>query len=396
MAIDTTKKIVFVNTHPIQYFAPLYQKMATYKEIDLEVLYLSTYGMQQTFDKEFNTKLVWDIPLLDGYQYRVLKNHSFSKASFGFWSFVNWGIIKYLYKKEKSIIIFHGWAHFSNVLGIFFAKLFRHTVCIRSETPLNQELLKSKGLVKIKNVLLRFLFLFVDKFLYIGSQNKAFYKNLGVKDKNLVYTPYAIDNNRFTNFANTISKREARDFLKLQQNESIVLFSAKYIEKKRPLDLIHAIAQLKANGNTTNLKVLFVGEGILRGTMEKLIDEKDLNDSIVLTGFINQLSIPYYYAAADIFVMTSDIGETWGLSVNEAMNFGLPVVISSTPGSAYDLVEKDENGFVFPTGNINELSSAIELLLSDKKKQEKFGARSKEIIKSFSFECIIGNLIKTF
>ncbi len=68
-------------------------------------------------------------------------------------------------------------------------------------------------------------------------------------------------------------------------------------------------------------------------------------ENVHLTGFINQSVIPKYYAIGDAFVMCSQEGETWGLSVNEAMNFALPIVVSDMVGCSEDLVEEGQNGY---------------------------------------------------
>ena len=57
---------------------------------------------------------------------------------------------------------------------------------------------------------------------------------------------------------------------------------------------------------------------------------------------------------ADVFVLPS-LNETWGLSVNEAMVCGCAVLLSSTIGSAPDLVTDGFNGYVFQLNNQNEM-----------------------------------------
>jgi hypothetical protein len=69
------KKIIIINSHPIQYFAPLYKKM-TEEGLDVEVWYCSDESIRGENDKGFGTTVKWDIPLLDGYRYRFFKNHS--------------------------------------------------------------------------------------------------------------------------------------------------------------------------------------------------------------------------------------------------------------------------------------------------------------------------------
>lgn len=60
-------KLAILNTHPIQYFAPLYKELAKQENIDLTVLYCSKWGVEEYVDPQFKTSFKWDIPLLDGY-----------------------------------------------------------------------------------------------------------------------------------------------------------------------------------------------------------------------------------------------------------------------------------------------------------------------------------------
>ena len=94
---------------------------------------------------------------------------------------------------------------------------------------------------------------------------------------------------------------------------------------------------------------------------------------------------------ADIFVMCSGIGETWGLSVNEAMNFSLPVIISDTCGCSCDLVT--QNGIVFEEGNVPNLVQAMRSLIDNESMRLKMGRNSSVNIMNYSFETVVNNLL---
>ncbi|MEL7122806.1 MAG: glycosyltransferase family 1 protein, partial [Bacteroidota bacterium] len=85
--------IVFLNSHPIQYFAPLYQNL-TQNGLDVEIWYASKHGIAGEKDREFGTKVKWDIPILEGYQYRFLSNQSFRPSIYRFWGLANWSVLK--------------------------------------------------------------------------------------------------------------------------------------------------------------------------------------------------------------------------------------------------------------------------------------------------------------
>ncbi len=384
--------VIFLNSHPIQYFAPLYQQMNS-TAVPLTVWYCSDESLKGKFDKGFGKKVKWDIPLLEGYQSVFLKNYSWKPSIHkGFFGLMNTGVIKLLYKQPKSIIIVHGWAYSTHLMTIIFGKLFGHRVCLRSETPLNQEQKKSKPVTFIKHLYLQFLFLFIDRFLYIGKQNRLFYEALGVKKNKLIFAAYAVDNKRFRKIYQTTSKEQAKEILKLPADKKIIFYSGKYISKKNPLDLLKAFqhAALK------DVILVMAGDGELRQQMEAYIKEYGLQEKVILTGFINQTGIPLYYRVADVFVMCSGLGETWGLSVNEAMNFGLPVLVSDTCGCADDLVVNNVNGAIFETGNILQLASLLNeyLNLSPEKKTAAENC-SLQKVDEYSYDQIIaaiGNL----
>lgn len=384
--------MLYFLSHPIQYISPLLKSLAN--ETNLEVIYYSDISIKGGKDKDFGRNIKWDIPLLDGYSFHFLKNYSWRKINNNnFFDVINPGIIWKLWNTKEKIIVVNGWSYSTDWLVFFFGKLFGKKIWLRSETPLNQEIKKSKRILFLKKIVLKiFLFnFFIDKFLFIGTQNKAFYKYYGVDDMNLIYTPYAVDNKFFNEEYLKLS--HLKDILKNELNiplqNKVILFVGKYIDKKRPLDLLNAFNNL----NNDKYSLIMVGEGEKRGEMEEFINNQKLKN-IRLTGFINQTQISKYYSIADVFVMCSGIGETWGLSVNEAMNFSLPVVVSKTCGSSYDLVKDGINGFVFEEGNIDQLTQKVLEIIQFPEKCLTMGKKSLEIIKGFSISLIVSNLIK--
>lgn len=386
------KKILYILSHPIQYQSPLLKKMAEQKGIDLKVLYLTNHTLGG-IDKQFGQKIEWDTHLFEGYKYEFIKNNSLKPAVSGsFFGLINWGIIKKIKKEKPDIVIVHGWAYFTNWLIFVFSFLFKANIWMRAESPLNQELKKRKLVLFVKKIVLRlFLFKIVDKFLYIGKQNKDFYEYYGVNEKQLIFAPYSVDNKNFTKEYNLLKdkKKELRKEFNISYDHVVLLSVGKYMEKKNPLDIIEAFNLQKNN----KLTLIMLGEGGLRTKMEEKI-RKDNIKNVILTGFINQSEISKYYTVADVFVLASTVGETWGLVVNEAMNFGLPIIISDMPGSAYDLVYNDKNGFVFETGNIDELKKQIEVLSKNKEFREKAKSVSLKKIKEFSYDIMVKNIIK--
>jgi len=380
-------KLAILNAHPVQYQAPLFKKIAGNLEIDLMVYFCWDFGVKEAgFDEQFGKKVKWDIPVLEGYDFKFLKNYSF-KPSSDFWGQVNFGIIKKIISGKYDALIIFGWNSFTNWLAFLTAFLAGTPVFLRGESPLNQELLKSKWKIKIKKIILGTLFKFIKAFLYIGEENKKFYRFYGVPENKLFFTPYAVDNERFISSYQELKdkKQGLRNKLGIEKNDAVIIFIGKLIEKKRPMDLLRAYEILNTKYKILNTALVFVGDGALRSKLENYAKGNNLKD-VYFVGFKNQTELPEYYAMADIFVLPSGVGETWGLVVNEAMCFGLPVIVSNILGCGFNLVKNGENGYIFSLGDIEKLAEHLNELASDGKKRKLFSKKSFEIIQNYSYQ----------
>ena len=114
--------IAVLTSHPIQYQVSLWRMLAANPLIDLTVYFCCDYGVTEKIDPGFGIKFKWDIPLLDGYKYKFLRNYSPKFDNNGFWGLVNIGIIKELFKEQYDAIFIHNYSYATN----FFAVLSPH------------------------------------------------------------------------------------------------------------------------------------------------------------------------------------------------------------------------------------------------------------------------------
>lgn len=378
------KKIFVINSHPIQYYAPLYQYLA--KEFDITVFYCTEIGVKPSLDPDFGVTFQWDIPLLNGYKYKFLKNYSF-KVKLSFWGLINLGIVSELYNAPpKSIIWVHGWQYFTNIIAIIFAKIFGHTVLLRTDANIKDELIKitnfSKTKVFIKRFFLKSLFSVIDYALVIGEMNSKFYNFYELQEKKKKKAVFCVDNDRFIEYNENNQKKKLffKTELGIPEKCTVIVCIGKIIKIKRHLDALKALHLL----NSKDYFLLIVGEGQERITLENYAIENNINNFLI-TGFINQKEISKYYLISDIYVMPSE-QEPWGLSTNEAMCFNLPIILSDVVGSVDDLVTPN-NGIVYPCGNIEKLAQAI-LEVKIKYLDNPTQCKSKEIIDKYSFKSI--------
>jgi len=388
MSSPLIKKIYCLQSHPIQYFSPLFQAIAAKGFCNFKVFYCSDSSVKGYFDRGFGSNIKWDIPLLEGYPSQFLKNYSPKPGTnLKLFNLINPGIIKVILKDKPDIVWLHGWSYLTIWFAIMACKISGTKIWMKSESPLNQELVKSKQNRFLKKIFLQhFLFKLIDKFLYIGTENKEFYQHYKVPDHKLIFSPYAIDNDRFSKAFHKLKseKNKIKEQLNIPLNSIVLLFSGKLISKKRPLDLLDAFKQL----NDPNLFLIFLGDGELKTTIEEEVKINNI-ENVKISGFVNQKEISNYYTMANILILPSTMGETWGLVVNEAMNFDLPVIVSDMVGCAKDLVKDDVNGYTYPVGDTKILVSKLKCLYLSAQKLESFGLASGRIVKQYSYEMVI-------
>ncbi len=100
--------------------------------------------------------------------------------------------------------------------------------------------------------------------------------------------------------------------------------------------------------------------------------------------------MPVVYQLCDVFVLPSTgPRESWGLGINEAMASGKPVIASSNCGSATDLIKDGENGYIFKSGDVQDLVLKMQLIFDNKKDIDKLGQSSLLKINDFTFQQFI-------
>ena len=144
------------------------------------------------------------------------------------------------------------------------------------------------------------------------------------------------------------------------------------------------------NGNKYAL--VFLGDGEQRFEMENYVASNDVQD-VYMVGFKNQSEVGKYFAATDIFVLPSGVGETWGLVVNEALNFNLSLIVSNVVGSGFDLVKEDINGYRFEYGNVEDLAVKIKLV-GEKLSNDSVSIESQKLRTIYSNDTLVKGLIK--
>lgn len=147
-----------------------------------------------------------------------------------------------------------------------------------------------------------------------------------------------------------------------------ILFVGRLQARKRVDFLLRACAEMDSKP-----RLLIVGDGPERLAMEELA--KEVYPSAEFIGAKHGVELKPYFQQADLFVLPG----TGGLAVQEAMSYGLPVIVAKGDGTQDDLV-REGNGWQIEPENYEALVSTIKNALSDIARLREMGKESFRIV----------------
>ncbi len=373
------KKLAIITSHPIQYNAPLFRLLSERKKIELKVFY--TWGQTKdglVYDPDFKQTIQWDIPLLDGYDHEFVENVSPNPGAGHYKGIMNKDLIERIDRYNPDALLVYGWS-FQSHLQVLKHYKGKKQIIFRGDSTLLDESPGFSFKKTARRIFLKWVYRHVDTALYTGEANKQYYLTHGMTQEHLDYAPHAIENERFydTNGEHEQKAKQWRSELGIPEHAVVFLFAGKLEAKKDPLTLVECFKAMEND----HARLIIAGNGIL----ENEVKQKAAGDHrILFLDFQNQQQMPVVYRLGDIFVLPSKgPGETWGLSVNEAMACGLAIIVSDKCGCANELVHG--NGFVFRAGDRSELVHTIKKMAESNQKINEMGATGKQLISRFSF-----------
>lgn len=352
-------RLAFVVSHPIQYFVPLYRKLARRDDSDVKVFFTWHGGEEPIEDRGFGQKVAWDIPLTDGYEFERVPNVSSHPGPYNFFGLRNPALFDRVMSWRPDVVHLSGWAWYSH-LQLLYA-LHRHRV---PTLFLGDSHLLDGGRRGprwwIKAALLRQVYAWPAGFLVAGSANRAYYEAFGVEPARLFASPHSIDVGRFAEPASRFEAEAARWRweLGIAPGQRVLLYAGKFEPKKRPTELMRAVSRLR----DSTVVLVLVGSGDLQADINAIAATDPARFRVL--PFANQSRMPVVYRLGDIVVLPSAYGETWGLAVNEALACGRPVIVSDRVGCAADVIDPT-CGCVFAWNDWLDFEGIVERMIDD-------------------------------
>jgi glycosyltransferase involved in cell wall biosynthesis len=361
-------------SHPVQYHAPWFRKLA--QDADLQVFFAHRPSPQEQATG-FGGAFEWDVDLLSGYKHKFVPKR---------------GIHSLLPNEQETLaqligghrfdaFLVMGWNRRDYWQVIHRCRRAKVPVLVRCDSQLNETRFSAKRAAK--QLTHRLALRQLDGFLSSGQRNHRYLRNYGVPPQKIFFVPPAVDNGWFEVKAkqHIANRRATRNRWDADDKTLVILYVGKFQQIKRPQDILHAIALLRSE--QIPVVGIFVGAGEMDATLRSLAET--LKVPTQFEGFKNQTELPYYYTASDVLVLPSE-QESWGFVVNEAMVCGIPAVVSCAVGSAPDLIDEGETGFVFNVREPTHLARKLKKLHSLKLSGHSFANALLSKLSTFNIE----------
>ncbi len=363
-------KFLFVCTHQIQNLIPLFVELGKKDEIEFKVIYWDKVDTEH-FDPLFNQKINFNINSFKDYNYHYFFDNKKNTGDVGKilnQILISFKLIKYLLNKKFDVILVYGY-YFPNFLALLIAKILGKKTVIRS-VSYN---LGKRSLIKkfIRSCYYKLINLFIDEFWSIGSLNTNFFMHFGVENNKIKLIPSSQINKKFLFKNDEDFNHLKKDIINNNdelKNKKIILYSGKFLKKKRPLFLIEAFLEAKISNDW--ILVLVGGGGFYHNQVLEFIN-KNKPKNIFYLGFKDLKEISVLYDLSEIVVLPSDYGETNGNVLLEASQFSCSLIASDRVGIHPEIIS-NQTGLVFNASDKKELTKKIELLTNDDDLREKF------------------------
>lgn len=363
MSAGPNLRLAVVLSHPTQYYSPWFRWIRTHTRLDFRVFYLWDFGVAKRRDPEFGKSFEWDVDLLSGYDSEFVPNASKKPGAEHFFGFNNPALAGQIETWRPDAVLLFGYKWASHLRMISWARRRRVPILFRGDS----HLIGRRSPRLHVRLALRTLFAKFAAFLYVGAANRDYFEAFGVPHRKLYFAPHSVNAALFER--DDAGHRRAAEALRSQlgllPGTRVVLFAGKFVAAKQPVELLEAYLELNPAGTA----LVFVGDGPDGERLRSLISDRTrASDAppVKFLPFANQSEMPSRYLLADLFVLPSrGAYETWGLAVNEAMEMGVPCLVSDRVGSQRDLVTHGETGWVFDAEDPCALARGLRVALAD-------------------------------
>lgn len=350
--------LVIVQNRETQFDAPLYRQIHEAGRLCLQVSYTTPATPAVDLDHELGFSPVWDHLPPQAYPQSTLQRAT---------AWTIWKLARQLRRQHPALVVICGYYPRSHLLLALLLRLLGQRIGLRSDNTLSHTHFRG-----VTGWLRRQAVGWIQRLFHtwhpVGEQAHAYLRILSRTDRPSYRFAYAVDNDWFAR-QSADARLDRPGFLQVQgwpDDAFVVLGILKFAPREDPLTLLEGFRRLHARCPRSRL--ILIGDGPLRNQVAAACAA--LAEAAHCPGYVPYSQLPLWYGRADVFVHPAP-DEPWGVSVNEALACGLPVVAASGVGAAAELITPGVCGFVFTNGNAAELADQLEnlALMPDARRQ---------------------------
>ncbi len=359
------KKVLFITNIPVPYRIDFYNELG--KRVDLTVVFEAKEAADQGIKFNYNLESIKNFRAI------FLKDGDICEKK------IDIRVFKYLLGDYDEVVL-TSYSYYTEMAYLILRKLLGKPYYLSSDG----------GMIKhSENVLKKYW----KKFLISGakgyfSPSKAadeYLEYYGAKSSRIHRYPFTTyyESERIKSPLSKEEKRKIKDILNIPYNK-MVLGVGQFIHRKGWDILLNACRFMSKD----------IGVYIIGGACTEEYAQIVKKYGIINVHFLNFMSseaLHEYYKAADVFVLPTR-EDIWGLVINEAMNFGLPVITTNRCVAGLELVTNGVNGYLLQTLDSKscsvELGTKIQYIVENPKIQEEYSKESLKRIKDYSIEAM--------
>lgn len=172
-------------------------------------------------------------------------------------------------------------------------------------------------------------------------------------------------------------------------NNKNILFIGKLEEKKNVSELLNVFSGVKKK---VDAKLLIVGEGKMRSSLEELVKAKKMRD-VYFLGYMGKDEIGEVCLNSSIYV-TCSLDNTFGSAILEAMSYGIPAIAYADVKNYSQFILDDINGYLIENHDVDLMEEKIITLLKDDTMRHNFGNCAREKVLEFDINSVKREWIK--
>lgn len=243
---------------------------------------------------------------------------------------------------------------------------------------------------RLRFAVYRHFYRIADQVIFVSHLQRSYFESLGVRIRKDKVIHNGIDLDRFSPQSTSTEALALRHRLGFANDEFVVGICAGFREEKRQVDLLDALARLRARG--VRARGLLVGDGVMRSQIESRRTALGLDDAVVLVGF--QQDVRPFVEACNVMALTSH-AETFPISTLEYMALGKPLVATDVGGVSEQIVD-GKNGLMYSVGDIEALTEKLSLLTNQRERERIALAARRTVEAEFSLQSMVKRFDEAF